>query len=401
MRRKREANPSAGSFPSLREVSHADGRKLPFHHRQRVFANGTLLVQATTVQDAGQYTCVATNDEGQLASASLHVAVKVPPLIERFAFDEHLHEGMRTRVYCNIARGDPPVSIAWLRDGRPLKSGPDIEVRVLDAFSVALAIESLSPRHDGRYTCLASNAAATVNYTAPLRVHVPPHWIKEPVDTSAVEGHSASMDCVADGHPTPRVTWQRGIVPARFSESYRNQTVQRGQNVGLECRAVGDAPISISWSRNGRRLDTHKLCVPPVPFRPFLLSPYFPRSVTRLFSAFGPGSLPLHPRRSQSSAQRRGPCLRGEWGRGADEKGREGRGKAREKCPSAANFRAIFPRVGVARNCAPAAGSDGGAPGSLKGAKGSAVAAKRGRAPWARRGASKKETSASRGEMPR
>ncbi|XP_077564303.1 cell adhesion molecule Dscam1-like [Haemaphysalis longicornis] len=294
-----------------------DGRKLPFHHRQRVFANGTLLVQATTVQDAGQYTCVATNDEGQLASASLHVAVKVPPLIERFAFDEHLHEGMRTRVYCNIARGDPPVSIAWLRDGRPLKSGPDIEVRVLDAFSVALAIESLSPRHDGRYTCLASNAAATVNYTAPLRVHVPPHWIKEPVDTSAVEGHSASMDCVADGHPTPRVTWQRGIeptateyrqilsgpdyqvfengtlrvaqvqvsdrgsylcqasngvgtglstvitlnvhVPARFSESYRNQTVQRGQNVGLECRAVGDAPISISWSRNGRRLDTHKL----------------------------------------------------------------------------------------------------------------------------------------------
>ncbi|CAN7980654.1 unnamed protein product, partial [Ixodes pacificus] len=94
-----------------------------------------------------------------------------PPLIERFAFDENLHQGMRTRVYCNIARGDPPVSISWLRDGKPLKSGPDLEVRVLDAFSVALAIEALSPSHNGNYTCLASNAAASVNYTAPLRVH--------------------------------------------------------------------------------------------------------------------------------------------------------------------------------------------------------------------------------------
>ncbi|KAL1483751.1 hypothetical protein MTO96_032977, partial [Rhipicephalus appendiculatus] len=94
-----------------------------------------------------------------------------PPLIERFAFDENLHEGMRTRVYCNIARGDPPVRITWLRDGQPIKSGPDIEVRVLDPFSVALAIDSLSPSHDGSYTCVASNAAATVNYTASLRVH--------------------------------------------------------------------------------------------------------------------------------------------------------------------------------------------------------------------------------------
>ncbi|KAL3253629.1 hypothetical protein MRX96_054422 [Rhipicephalus microplus] len=294
-----------------------DGRKLPFHHRQKVFANGTLLLLATTVHDAGKYTCVASNEEGQKASASLHVTVKVPPLIERFAFDENLHEGMRTRVYCNIARGDPPVRITWLRDGQPVKSSPDIEVRVLDPFSVALAIDSLSPSHDGSYTCVASNTAATVNYTAPLRVHVPPHWINEPADTSAVEGHSASMDCVADGHPTPRVTWHRGVepgateyrqimsgpdyqvfengtlriaqvnvsdrnsylcqasngvgtglstvitlnvhVPARFNESYRNQTTKRGHGVDLECRASGDAPINISWSHNGRRLDTHKL----------------------------------------------------------------------------------------------------------------------------------------------
>ncbi|KAL1445475.1 hypothetical protein MTO96_006672 [Rhipicephalus appendiculatus] len=193
--RERAVGRTTSSRPiSRQKQDKKDGRKLPFHHRQRVFANGTLLVLATTVQDAGKYSCVATNEEGQKASASLHVVVKVPPLIERFAFDENLHEGMRTRVYCNIARGDPPVRITWLRDGRPIKSGPDIEVRVLDPFSVALAIDSLSPSHDGSYTCVASNTAATVNYTAPLRVHAsqaPQHEFPSSSKNGAVQGEHA------------------------------------------------------------------------------------------------------------------------------------------------------------------------------------------------------------------
>ncbi|KAH8022836.1 hypothetical protein HPB51_005996 [Rhipicephalus microplus] len=49
------------------------------------------------------------------------------------------------------------------------------------------------------------------------------------------------------------------MLPARFNESYRNQTAKRGHSVDLECRASGDAPINISWSHNGRRLDPHKL----------------------------------------------------------------------------------------------------------------------------------------------
>lgn len=53
----------------------------------------------------------------------------VPPLIERFAFDENLYEGMRTRVYCNIARGDQPLTIRWLKNNLPLQSGAQLQVR--------------------------------------------------------------------------------------------------------------------------------------------------------------------------------------------------------------------------------------------------------------------------------
>ena len=97
--------------------------------------------------------------------------VSVPPLIERFAFDENLYEGMRTRVYCNIARGDQPITIKWLKNGQPLKSGAQLQVRTLDTFSLALVIDSLNPAHNGNYTCMASNDAAVVNSTAQLLVH--------------------------------------------------------------------------------------------------------------------------------------------------------------------------------------------------------------------------------------
>ncbi|KAL1475512.1 hypothetical protein MTO96_019559 [Rhipicephalus appendiculatus] len=115
-------------------------------------AEGSLLIRKVEPQDAGKYLCLVTNAVGEeRATITLDVRCfcpcciqderlqlsrhnTVPPLIERFAFDENLHEGMRTKVYCNIARGDPPVHITWLRNGQPIQSDPDIEVRVLDPF---------------------------------------------------------------------------------------------------------------------------------------------------------------------------------------------------------------------------------------------------------------------------
>ena len=42
------------------------------------------------------------------------------------------------------------------------------------------------------------------------------------------------------------------LVPATFSELSANQSAVIGSPATVECRAEGDAPIRISWSRNGR-----------------------------------------------------------------------------------------------------------------------------------------------------
>jgi hypothetical protein len=120
----------------------------------------------------------------------------VPPVIEEFKFDSKLQSGMRTRIYCNVAQGDPPVRLKWTKDGTQLtpisdktstkrgisnsmssSSGaatliPGIRVREIDEFSIALIIENLESRHhNGNYSCIASNSAAVVNQSAQLLVN--------------------------------------------------------------------------------------------------------------------------------------------------------------------------------------------------------------------------------------
>ena len=120
----------------------------------------------------------------------------VPPVIEEFKFDSKLQSGMRTRIYCNVAQGDPPVRLKWTKDAIQLTpvndktttssnkknlmsspSGaatliPGIRVREIDEFSIALIIENLESRHhNGNYSCIASNSAAVVNQSAQLVVN--------------------------------------------------------------------------------------------------------------------------------------------------------------------------------------------------------------------------------------
>lgn len=96
----------------------------------------------------------------------------VPPKIVPFSFqDEQLTEGMFVRISCVVSRGDLPLYISWLKDGRPLPTDFGINVRNFDEYSSVLSIDYVTSHHNGNYTCLASNAAATANFMAPLLVN--------------------------------------------------------------------------------------------------------------------------------------------------------------------------------------------------------------------------------------
>ncbi|XP_044595838.1 Down syndrome cell adhesion molecule-like protein Dscam2 isoform X13 [Cotesia glomerata] len=306
--------PVAG-YPIESIVWERDTRVLPINRKQKVFPNGTLIIEnVERHSDQATYTCVARNAQGYSARGTLEVQVMVVPQILPFAFgDEPSNSGDAVLVTCSISKGDLPLDIAWAFNSEPLtQHRTDITITNGKRHSM-LAIDSVAARHSGEYTCTASNKAGASSHSAMLAVNVPPRWILEPTDKAFAQGSDARVECKADGFPKPQVTWKRaagdtpgdytdlklnnpdisvedgtlsinniqktnegyylceavnGIgsglsavilisvqAPPHFEIKLRNQTARRGEPAVLQCEAQGEKPIGILWNMNNKRLD--------------------------------------------------------------------------------------------------------------------------------------------------
>ncbi|XP_025152773.1 Down syndrome cell adhesion molecule-like protein Dscam2 isoform X24 [Harpegnathos saltator] len=306
-----------GGYPIESIVWERDTRVLPINRKQKVFPNGTLIIEnVERMSDQATYTCVARNAQGYSARGTLEVQVMVAPQILPFAFgDEPASWGELVSVTCSVAKGDQPIEITWAFNGTTIDSrDSDVVVASTNRKNSVLTIESVAARHAGDYTCTASNRVGTTTHTAHLAVNVPPRWILEPTDKAFAQGSDAQVECKADGFPKPQVTWKRaagdmpgdytdlklsnpdisvedgtlsinniqktnegyylceavnGIgsglsavilisvqAPPQFDIKLRNQTARRGEPAVLQCEAQGEKPIGILWNMNNKRLDT-------------------------------------------------------------------------------------------------------------------------------------------------
>ncbi|XP_058830700.1 cell adhesion molecule Dscam2 isoform X46 [Topomyia yanbarensis] len=306
--------PVAG-YPIDSIVWERDNRQLPINRKQKVFPNGTLIIEnVERNSDQATYTCVAKNSEGYTARGTLEVAVMVPPILLPFEFGEEPADmASTTMVSCAVAKGDTPVEINWMFNGTTIHTNDGILITKSGHKISMLSIESVQPRHAGNYTCVARNRAGFVEHTSELKVIVPPRWILEPTDKAFAQGSNAKVECKADGFPRPLVSWKKAIgdtpgeykdlrsndssirveegslfinniqksnegyylceaingigsglsavilisvqAPPEFTEKLRNQTARRGEPTVLQCEAKGEKPIGILWNMNNIRLD--------------------------------------------------------------------------------------------------------------------------------------------------
>lgn len=74
-------------------------------------------------------------------------------------------------IACVVSSGDMPIRITWHKDGQLIvpgsASGVGIETK---EFMSSLQISKVTLKHNGNYTCIASNAAATVSWERQLIV---------------------------------------------------------------------------------------------------------------------------------------------------------------------------------------------------------------------------------------
>uniref|UniRef100_A0A2A4JFX3 Down syndrome cell adhesion molecule-like protein Dscam2 n=1 Tax=Heliothis virescens TaxID=7102 RepID=A0A2A4JFX3_HELVI len=308
--------PVAG-YPIDSIVWERDNRVLPINRKQKVFPNGTLVIEnVERMSDEATYTCVAKNSQGYTAKGTLEVQVMVPPLIMPFNFGEvPFNPGDTALVNCVATKGDLPLDISWTFSSETIDSTlqRDITTMSLNPRASVLTINSVSANHQGNYTCIVQNAAGRAEYAATLVVNVPPRWIIEPTDKAFAQGSDAKVECKADGFPKPQVTWKRaegdtpgdykdlkpnnpnvkvedgtltianiqktnegyylceavnGIgsglsavilisvqAPPQFEIKMRNQTARRSEPAVLQCQAKGEKPIGIIWNMNNKRLE--------------------------------------------------------------------------------------------------------------------------------------------------
>ncbi|EYB86274.1 hypothetical protein Y032_0282g1279 [Ancylostoma ceylanicum] len=173
----------------------------------RISLKGTRLdIPHMERSDVGDYTCNAHNEAGS-AEATIHVDVLVPPVIARNNIDmsPRLPTGQTLMLICD-ATGKPQPELKWyVNDTEITSSTEDIELGNTGKY---IKITNITLQDKGVYTCIASNVAGndTVLYSVDV-VQAP--IIFNGGAQQVIEGELARIECLAEGHPAPIISWLR------------------------------------------------------------------------------------------------------------------------------------------------------------------------------------------------
>ncbi|KAM9325336.1 hemicentin-2 [Gastrophryne carolinensis] len=177
----------------------------------------TLTLKEVEAEDAGEYTCVATNDAGT-SSDVIQVEVGIPPQFVDFPLDAEVDVGESVKLLCS-AEGSPVPTVSWSRqDEGPVLPSGTTEI-IDDLGSNTIHIKNAMPEDTGVYVCEARNAFGWVQAEILLTVTglVVPQVAEAPPEITVLEGSSVSLPCtVIAGNPLPVQRWVKDSAPLQF-----------------------------------------------------------------------------------------------------------------------------------------------------------------------------------------
>nr|XP_020637564.1 immunoglobulin superfamily member 10 [Pogona vitticeps] len=187
-----------------------DAPKLKKENKLEVFPNGTLFIQNTSIQDRGQYLCMATNQYGSdKLLVTLSVVTYPPRILGRKSKIVIVHSGKPVTMKC-VAEGRPIPTISWILANKTYVSESSVGN---EAVSVqrdgTLVIKKASVFDRGIYTCIAKNPAGSDTTIIRLQVIAAPPIIMEEKKQHVLEnmGGNLKLPCTAKGNPHPSVHW--------------------------------------------------------------------------------------------------------------------------------------------------------------------------------------------------
>lgn len=123
--------------------------------------NGSLILEAVTEDDEGEYRCTATSPLGSRLSCPVTLDVQVAPSFPGPGRQVLARVGGRAVLACE-GRGDGPMAWRWWREGEVLERQE----------SSRLVVRRARIADSGSYTCQATNDYGSANCTITLAVQV-------------------------------------------------------------------------------------------------------------------------------------------------------------------------------------------------------------------------------------
>ncbi|CAH1270966.1 HMCN1 [Branchiostoma lanceolatum] len=198
---------------------------------QEISTDGSsLTVINARVEDAGNYTCLATNSAGS-QRLSVNLKYYEVPTVEVSSASQLVSEGDTAVIECR-ASGIPEPSLTWLKGNDELSDLPYIRI-----LSGMLEITGVQQGDSGEYVCVATNSAGSTSIRSYLDVGLQPTFSVIPVDLGADIGYNVTLPCESVGSPTPTMKWTHNGQAVNLLSDGNYKQLDNGlfiQNIGLE-----------------------------------------------------------------------------------------------------------------------------------------------------------------------
>ncbi|XP_055843277.1 peroxidasin [Episyrphus balteatus] len=187
--------------------------------RMQILDSGNLQIRSVDNNDVGIYECIGRNDIGETKSQPIRMIVNTNEVLRQEP-PQFVHQPKDTIVGIDdftvldcTASGFPVPEIQWYFNGRQVSQSTQT-TRVLSNGSLEISEATL--RSSGTYKCIASNAFGSVQAKVKVEVKELPVFILAPQSQTVKYGQNIELECDAEGHPLPSISWtfnDQAIIP--------------------------------------------------------------------------------------------------------------------------------------------------------------------------------------------
>ncbi|XP_043096276.1 Down syndrome cell adhesion molecule-like protein 1 homolog [Puntigrus tetrazona] len=195
-------------------------------------ANGSLFFPNLKEEDFGNYSCSAKRGNKQVQTT---VMVSKAYLEDVFFHPQSMRteEGRDVFLQCVSGESSPPAQISWLKNGRVLTKGSQIQGQYGGGSqrktSGTLHMANITKADQGVYICITHNPLLNISkgsQAATLTVHgsnVDVKIIEGPQNLTVPAETEATLHCFVEGFPIPTVQWFKDGHPLPNSSRWHLQ----------------------------------------------------------------------------------------------------------------------------------------------------------------------------------